>query len=63
MNKEQIIEVIKELPENASMDDVIERILFMKSVEDSISDFKEGKFYAQEEIENMVWEWHKSYGR
>jgi len=62
MNKEKIIQVIKEMPDDANEDDVIERILFVRSVEESIREFEEGKYYSQSDMENMVQEWKKSYG-
>lgn len=63
MNKKLLIDVISELPDDASVDDLIERLLFVKSIEDGIKEFENGVYVPQSDIENMVEEWRKLYGR
>lgn len=57
MNKEKIIEAIKDMPDDVNIDDLIERILFVKSIEDAIKDMDEGNEISHEEIKKMVYQW------
>ncbi len=59
MNKETIIETIKKMPDDALVDDIIDRILFVKSIEDAIHDMDEGNVVEHEEIETMIQQWRK----
>jgi ABC-type antimicrobial peptide transport system ATPase subunit len=64
MNKQTIIETIEKMPDNVQVDEVIERILFVQSIDDAISDMDAGNVVEQGEIDNMLQEWKKeSLGR
>ena len=49
--KESAIALIKSLPDDISLEDIIETLCFKLSVEEGLADAEAGKFVAQEEIE------------
>ena len=47
--KENIIEMIRSLPDDVSMEDIIEAIYVRKKIEKGLKDSEEGKLYTHEE--------------
>ena len=48
--KEQALSAISMLPENASIDDALDKILFLKKIDQGLKDIEEGRFISHEEL-------------
>lgn len=59
LTKTQVIESLHALPDTASTDDIIERILFLVEIEKSIEEAKQGKVTPHEQVKMEVREWIK----
>ena len=55
--KDLAIEKIKELPDDATWEDIKERIDFIAGVRKGLSDLDEGKFFDHDEIKKELKEW------
>ncbi len=55
--KELAMETIKGLPENASWQDIQERILFLSAIEKSRDEVRRGDVVPHEEVCNLLNEW------
>jgi predicted transcriptional regulator len=55
--KELAMETIKGLPENASWQDIEERILFLSAIEKSRDEVRRGDVVPHEEISDLLNEW------
>ncbi len=59
LTKTQVIESFKDLPEEISADDLIERILFLREIEKSMEEAGQGKVTSHEQIKREAREWIK----
>lgn len=59
LTRDEIAEVIRRLPDDATIDDAIERLEFIKSIERGLAAAASGDVIAQEEVERRVAEWRK----
>lgn len=57
--KEYIIKMIKALPNNVSMEDIIKAIYVREKTESSLKDSREGKLYTHEEAKERLSKWLK----
>ena len=57
--KENIIEMIKTLPNDVSMEDIIEAIYVRQKIEKGLKDSEEGKLYTHEEAKQRLSKWLK----
>lgn len=55
--KENIIEMIKSLPDDISMEDIIEAIYVRKKIEKGLKDSEEGNLYTHEEAKELLKKW------
>jgi len=55
--KENIINMIKNLPDNVSMEDIIEAIYVRKKIEKGMKDSEEGRVYTHEEAKEILKKW------
>jgi len=59
ISKEKLLLAIKDLPDQFSIDDLMERVLLLSKIEAGLRDVEEGKTYTTEEARNMIKEWSK----
>jgi len=59
MRREQVIETIKNLPNEFELETVIERLIFIDKVEKGLKQAEEGKYISHEEIKNRISKWSK----
>ena len=59
ITKTQILESIQSLPDDATADDIIESIIFLKKIERSLEQAKRGETYSLDEMKEMVNSWQK----
>jgi predicted transcriptional regulator len=57
--KEQIIEMIKALPDDATYDDIMAEIYFRQRVDKSLQQLMEGKVVSHEEVKERISKWVK----
>ncbi|MHA1491105.1 MAG: hypothetical protein ACTSRI_15840 [Promethearchaeota archaeon] len=57
--KENIIEMIKALPNDVSKEDIIEAIYVRQKIEKGIKDSEEGKLFTYEEAKECLAKWLK----
>ena len=55
--KDNIIQMIKELPDNVSMDDIIEAIYVRQKIKKGLKDSEEGRVYTHEEAKEILKKW------
>jgi predicted transcriptional regulator len=52
--KEQVIEIIKNLPEETTLDDILYSLYVKKKVEDGLKDAKNGEVVSHQEARRIV---------
>ena len=57
--KENIIEMIKSLPNNVSMEDIIEAIYVRQKIKKGLKDSEEGNLFTHEEAKERLAKWLK----
>ncbi len=57
LHKEIIIESIKRLPDDCSIDDIMYRVYVIDKVLKGLEDVKYGRMYTQEEMEMRMEKW------
>lgn len=57
--KEAAIEILKQLPDDCSVDDIMYEINFIAQVMDGLKDAEEGKLLTTEELLKRVEQWEK----
>jgi len=57
--KENILKMIQNLPDDISMEDIIEAIYVRKKIEKGLKDSKKGKLYTHEEAKERLAKWLK----
>lgn len=57
--KENILEMIKTLPNDVSMEDIIEAIYVRQKIEKGLKDSEEGKLFTHEEAKEHLAKWLK----
>lgn len=55
--KEQVIQMIQELPEDITLDDVMAELYFRLQVDAGLKELDEGKGIPHEEVEKRVAKW------
>ncbi len=55
--KEQVIQMIQALPDNITVEDVMEELYFKLQVDAGLKELDEGKGISQEEVEKRMSKW------
>ena len=50
---------VNSMPENSTIDDVIERLIYLQKIDDAIDDVEKGNFYTHEEMKEYIKKWSK----
>jgi predicted transcriptional regulator len=59
LNKTQIIDSLNNLPENVTIDQVIEHLVVVDKIQQGLNDSAEGKVYTKEEAKAKLKKWLK----
>ena len=59
LTKTQIIDSLNNLPENVTIDQVIEHLVVVDKVQKGLNDSAEGKVYSKEEAREKLKKWLK----
>lgn len=54
ITRERMIEAIRELPEDASVDDAIERLVFLAKIEEGLGQLERGEGIPHEEVKRRL---------
>lgn len=56
-DKQEVIEALTAMPENVSLDEIIEELRIINAVRRARADVGAGRFKTQEEVERLVEPW------
>ncbi|MCB0698090.1 MAG: hypothetical protein KDC07_12045 [Chitinophagaceae bacterium] len=59
MTKEKVLDVIKDMPKDFQLDELIERLMFIEKVEEGIRQVNEGQAVSHEDVKKIVSEWRR----
>ena len=59
MTQELVLEVVKNMPVEFEINELIERLDFMEKVTKGLQQIKEGKIIPHQEVVNMIKTWQK----
>ncbi|GAA4210107.1 hypothetical protein GCM10022289_36930 [Pedobacter jeongneungensis] len=59
MKKTEIIDALKEMPDEFSADELIERILLLQKIDSGLQQVAEGKVLSEEQAEQKLEKWLK----
>lgn len=59
LTKERLNKTIEELPDSFTIDELIERLIFLEKIEEGIQESIEGKVIPHSEVLKMINEWSK----
>ena len=56
-NKQLALDVVRRLPDDATMDDIREEIEILASIQAGIEDIEAGRYVSHEEVKRQVAQW------
>jgi predicted transcriptional regulator len=59
LTKDKIIKSINSLPDNLTVDQVIDRIIMLDKIEQGLKDVESGNLYTTEEVKTKLNKWLK----
>ncbi|MCB9040367.1 MAG: hypothetical protein H6557_27400 [Lewinellaceae bacterium] len=57
--KEKVLETIRSLPEEFSLDELFERLILLEKINTGLQEVEEGKVVSQEEAKEKMKKWQK----
>ena len=62
MTKEKLLETIKDLPENFELEDLFDRLLLIKRIEEGVRQSQQGETLTEAEAKNYLNRWLADVG-
>ena len=59
MKKTQLLETVQDMPEEFSVDDLMERLMILQKIEEGQQQIQAGQFYTEEEAKKKLKKWLK----
>lgn len=59
LTKEKVLESIKDLPNEFSLDEIVERLIFLEKIEIGLQQVKEGKTVSHAKAKKKMQKWLK----
>jgi len=59
ITKEKVIDSLKDMPDRFSIDQLIDKLLFIEKVETGLSQSEKGEVFSQEQAREMLKKWSK----
>jgi predicted transcriptional regulator len=59
ITKEKLIQVINKMPDEFSIDDIIEEFVLLRKIELGLADVESGRIYSNMEVEEKMSKWLK----
>lgn len=63
LTKEKISQMLEQLPNSFTLDDLIERLLLIEKVEEGIQQAEDGKIIRQADVKEKIAKWPKYSGQ
>lgn len=57
--KEKVLETIRSLPDEFSLDELVDRLIFLEKINAGLQEVGEGKIVSQEEAKERMKKWQK----
>lgn len=57
MKREQVIDTVKELPQEFDLEELIEKLIFVEKVEQGLKQLDDGKTIDHAQVKEMVKKW------
>lgn len=57
MNKDKVMDTVKELPQEFELEDLLEKLVFAQKVEDGLKQLQAGKTVPHEKVKEIVKKW------
>lgn len=59
MKKAQLLETIQDMPEEFSVDELMERLIILQKIEEGQQQIQAGQFYTEDEAKKKLGKWLK----
>jgi predicted transcriptional regulator len=59
ITKENLIQVIHNMPEKFNIDDIIEELVLLSKIEQGLADVESGRVYSEKQVEKKMGKWLK----
>ena len=59
LTRDKVINSIKDLPDSFTIDELIDRLIFIEKVEQGLKQSEEGKVISHEEVGKIIEKWSK----
>ena len=59
LTKEKLNKTIKNLPDSFTIDELIDKLIFIEKLEEGFQQSEEGKVYSNEDVKSMIDKWSK----
>lgn len=59
MKKTQLLETIQDMPDEFSIDELMEKLMILQKIEEGQEQIKSGRFYNEEEAKEKLAKWLK----
>jgi len=59
ITKEKLIQAIHKMPDNFSIEDVIEELVILSKIEQGLADVESGRIYTDKQVEKKMAKWLK----
>ena len=57
--KEKVLETIRSLPDEFSLDELVERLILLEKINTGLQEVEDGKIMSQEEAKERMKKWQK----
>lgn len=59
LTKEKVLQSIKDLPSEFSLDDIVEKLIVLEKIEIGLQQVKEGQTVTHDLVKQKMWKWLK----
>ena len=59
LNKESVLDTLQKLPQEFTLDELIERLIVVEKISQGLEDVKAGNVVSHDEVKNTVRSWRK----
>jgi len=59
ITKEKVLQTLKEMPDQFSLDDLMDKLILINKIEIGIDQVEKGEIYSSSEAKKMIREWSK----
>ena len=59
LTRDKVIKSIKDLPESFTIDDLIDRLIFIEKIEQGLKQSAEGKVISHDDVKKIIEQWSR----